>query len=411
MAAMVMLWAWPAAAWTWADLRAALPPEVAWSAAQETPEAAEGIVLRGPGGTLHVARWTRTGAVDMLDDVRVENASGDWIGIGRLEMEGLDSAALLRVLSMSGPDLLDLLRATAHREVRAIGVASSVGISFERFSSAGLTEEGVWEGGRIEGLLGVWGPARVSVGLVEVRGLDVRSLLVDPMQAARRLFGLVSVRLEDVVATAEEEVMTRLERFAMTVGRAEGRWSRLETEVVGLTMVLPQEEKTPEMEAVLGETHELRLDVRHLQVEAAPGQWRADGRAVVAGQAGLRWRIDADAPEGFESIETVALRALHLEVEDLGIGARLDAAGSTGAADLRRAEGEIGTMLRGWGVPTVASAEMSAALSAVLTGRARSAWVEGRVEAPVPIGRLMQDGPNAMAIHVSGWTWRTERRP
>jgi hypothetical protein len=409
LVALVMLWAGPAAAWTWADLRAALPPEIVWSAARETPEAAEEIVLRGPEGTLRVARWARAGDIDLLDMVRVEEADGGWTEIGRLEIEGLDLPGLLRALSRPDPEPFDLLRAGVHREIRASRMASSAGVSLERLASFGLTEEGVWGGMRIEGLSSVDGQDWISLALAEIRGLDVRGLLADPTEAARRAFGLVSVRLEGVAA-AVEGASGRLERFSVEVGRADGRWSRLETGVVGLVMAVPPAAPPP-VRDVVGEMRELRLDARRLQAEGAPGRWLDDSEVVVAGQAALRWRLEADAPEGFGDLKTVALRALRLEVEDLGIGARLRAVFPAEADRLRRVREEIGLALRGLGVPAPAAAEMLDALSAMLTGNARAAWIEGRVEAPLPIGALMEGEIDALAAHVADWMWRAGRRP
>jgi hypothetical protein len=404
-----MLWAGPAVAWTWAELRAALPPEIVWSAARETPEAAEEVVLRDPEGTVRVARWARAGDIDLLEEVHVEEAGGSWIEIGRLEIEGLDLPVLLRALSRPDPEPLDLLRAGVHREVRAVQLTSSAGVALERFTSFGLTEEGVWGGMRIEGLSSVERQDRISLSLADLRGLDVRGLLVDPTEAARRAFGLISVRLEGVAA-AVEGMSGRLERFSVEIGHADGRWSRLETGVVGLVMaVLPA--APPLVRDIIGEIREMRLDAHRLQAEGAPGRWLDDSEIVVVGQAALRWRLEVDAPEGFGDLKTVALRALRLEVEDLGIGARLRAVFPAETDQLRRVKEEIGIALRSLGVPASAAAEMSNALSALLTGNARAAWIEGRVEAPLPIGSLMEGERDALATHIADWMWRAGRRP
>jgi hypothetical protein len=262
---------------------------------------------------------------------------------------------------------------------------------------------------RIEGLSGAEGQDRISLSLADLRGLDVRGLLTDPTKAARRAFGLVSVRLEGVTA-ALEGVSGRLERFFVEVGRANERWNRLETEVVGLVMAVPPAVPLP-VRDVIGEMRELRLDARRLQAEGAPGRWFDDSEVVVAGQAALRWRLEADAPEGFGDLKTVALRALRLEVEDLGIGARLRTAFPAEANLQHQVKEKIGLALRGLGVGAPAAAEMSEMLSAMLTGNAQAAWIDGRVEAPLPIGTLMEGEGNALAAHVADWMWRAGSRP
>lgn len=410
VAAAGLLWmSSPASAWTWSDLRSALPPEVAWSAAREAPEAAEGIEITTPEGRLRIARWARSGDIDLLEDVRVEEQGGGWTSVGRLEVEGMDLPALLRGLSAPDPDPAALLVAAAHRGARASGIVSSGGAAIDALASFGLDAQGVWGGIRIEGLRGDQGGDRVALALAEVRGLDVAGILADPEAAAERAFGLISARIEGLSA-AVDGVEGRLARMALDVGRVGERWTRLETEISGLVLAIP-DALPPPMRAALGDLRELRLDSRRLQAESAPGRWLDDSEVALAGLAALRWRLEVDAPDGFGAFETIAPRAVRVELEDLGAGPRLRRAFPAEAERARRGGGEIGALLRAAGVPAPAAGEISASLSALVAGGARVAWVEGRVDAPRPLGELLEGGPDAAAAYVVSWIWRSGGRP
>lgn len=409
-AAVGLLWAAsPAAAWTWSDLRAALPPEAAWSAAREAPEAAEGIVVRLPEGVLRIARWSRAGVVDLLEGVRLEEPSGGWTSVERIEIEGLDLPALLGALGAADPDPAAILSAVVHREARASGIRSSGGASVGALASFGIGPDGTWGGMRIEGLSGTQGGDRIALARAEIRGLDLAGILADPDASAERAFGVESARIEGFSASVDG-VSGRLERMTLDVGRTEGRWTRLETAVVGLVVAVPAA-LPPPVRAALGDLGELRLDLRRLQVESAPARWLDDSEVVLAGLAGLRWRMELDAPEGFGAFESVALRALRVDLEDLGAGDRLRRAFPAETERAHRGGGEIGALLRAAGVPAAAAGEVSAALSALIAGGARTAWVEGRVEAPWPLGELLRGGPDAAAAHVASWTWRAGGGP
>lgn len=410
VAAAGLLWAAsPAWAWTWSDLRAALPPEAAWSAAREVPEAAEGIEIATPEGRLRIARWARSGDVDLLEDVRVEERGGGWMSVGRLEVEGMNLPALLRGLSSDDPDPAALLVVAVHRGARASRIVSSGGVAIDALSSFGLDTRGVWGGIRIKGLRGEQGGDRVSLALAEVRDLDLAGILADPDAAKQRAFGLVSARIEGLSAVVDG-IEGRLERMTLDVGRTGERWTRLETEISGLALAVP-DDLPPLMRAALGDLRELRLDSRHLEAEVAPGRWLDDGEVALAELAALRWRLDVDAPDGFDTFETIAPRAVRVELEDLGAGERLRRAFPAEAARARRSGGEIWAMLRAGGVPAEAAGEISASLSALVAGGARIMWVEGRVDAARPLRELLEGGPDAAAAYVASWIWRAGRQP
>jgi hypothetical protein len=71
----------------------------------------------------------------------------------------------------------------------------------------------------------------------------------------------------------------------------------------------------------------------------------------------------------------------------------------------------IGALLQVTGVLALAAGEISAPLSALVTGSARIAWVEERMDTAHPLGELLEGGLDAAAAYVASWPWRSEGLP
>jgi hypothetical protein len=172
---------------------------------------------------------------------------------------------------------------------------------------------------------------------------------------------------------------------------------------------VPSADASP-MRAVCGRCARCVLTRAASSSKAQPVLWRDDSEVVFAGQAALRWRLEVDAPEGVGGSRRSRCARCALRARTAGSVPSCAAPSPPKQITRVGARGDRGGVARP-GVPASAASEMSSALSDLPLQSGQAAWIEGRVEALLSIGALMDGGPDVAAVHVATWTWRAGRRP